>query len=472
MSQPSPAEEAFAGRYVPLMPMGRAENPLFRAGVGFSDTTLGLEDISSIPGGDIPLVFPSHFWSHPERSRILEHLRQREQPCFFQVSSGFELTELLYPLSEAYSPGFGLEVVFDQALHTGDWSRIRILEKIGFRIRYLLCAQVGISIIDLIKALPADTRGRFAFYFAAPRTKMDLALNSDEIRIWLASLREEFGGVPLQAAEYLRPFERFGSHLLESPESAQYRFELKSEFYRKNFDRLGTAPIWRRLARLLVNSWIARIVFRIVWLLRFGAMELRYLPRRIESWLIRFYVNILRHLLRQVANRLYWTLRSCTSGLGMIWRISTTRSYWWLRSNMVTLYWRIWKKLNPFYWRVRSGLSQVSRSAYWTTRSIWLASRGLATRKGTELYWSLRRGGTALYWHCWTAANRLYWGTRHVHLALRLRIYCMICHPIFTLKKSLPPIYWILVFPLQKLYWFTQYQLQQRLLKERHVRNS
>jgi hypothetical protein len=42
-------------------------------------------------------------------------------------------------------------------------------------------------------------------------------------------------------------------------------------------------------------------------------------------------------------------------------------------------------------------------------------------------------------------------------------------HPIWFLKTFLPPVYWIAVFPVQKLWWFGRYQIESKVLARREV---
>lgn len=228
---------------------------------------------------------------------------------------------------------------------------------------------------------------------------------------------------------------------------------------------------WRYwFAFILKSLGLAGIFGFIFWVIKLILNPSAYNARaELKVWIQRgyhFHVKIFWGLirifdgksgLRYHLNRFFWgawSLRGTT-------KLFLIKIYWGTRSQWAKLYWQV---------RFLPGtIKHLKVKVYWGSRSLF----GFVKLILVKIYWLARSiAGSSkvllvkLYWRIRHLLIMLYWRIRHLVIIFfqmwRVRLFLRSCWSILM----------VILYPIFKIYWFTSYQVNKRILSPLRGKNS
>jgi hypothetical protein len=449
------------GRIIALMPFNRVENVLY-SWPGSCDGKIDEAEGKSLTLEEMDeqmAVFSSHFFENPRRSNIEEFLRSNQKPYCVQVSPGAEISELYEDISSLDPDLAGVDVVMDRCPYDEDLRLIGSLADKGFLIRWIFVPKKEIDSLRELEKLPVSLRQSMYLYFPPANRMSGSFLSDEEVFLFQRKLEVSYP----ELASRILSYDWGGDYKGQSPVST-----LTAESYRKRFFAFSL-------------SWFARapvlLIFAVFDLIRGGSTRAY---QRACSGADRAYWRS-----RNRWTQIYWTLFFVGSQTAGFFRAQGTHLYWGVRSRCSQAYWQTRTFFTQAYWAIRGrgfgavyflvsqllgfGWACMVRS-YW-----WLRARS------SRLYWSIRGSGFGLiyssysrlsgcfrslvvrgFWWIRSISSRVFWRGRYLVSECRWRTRVFFGSPFYFIRVYIPPVYWVLCFPVLKLFWFLRFQLSKR----------
>lgn len=428
--------------FLPLLPKGRIDNVLYRAQIALRADTISEEELhknlASLSGKNQAIVFPSHFFEFGSYNICLNWLKELSVPFWIQISPGAELRDYLSHIENIKqnlnSCFRGIEVVMDRAPHATDWHTFSHLKNLNIQQRFVFCPVVELNALNAISMMPKEIYEDLFLYFPQKKSNKDSFYSADEIFIFLEKIKERIPNYKAQVLTHLSLAETLNA-IKESEWEKNFRSDLNSQAYLDNFPLSGKGKVFRSiLIRLVKNIITAPIVlgpYLIIWLFH-DPRTLLLTPKKylVYPALAIKRINVLIDL--------------AIKRLTVIIEIITKR---------FTVF------LDSIYKRFQS----LQESFKFTFKRLCTI--------GWHIIFSFRHIGY-IFWmiFCYarTFVMKFYYGFMHLlnYLVLILRIlFSAILHPAIYSKHYFPPLYWIIFFPVLKIYWIAEYQFKKRILK-------
>jgi hypothetical protein len=440
---------------VPVGPTGRATNVLFRANLGLTSRGETVEaarlKIASALAEGSHVVFPENIFNCPHRHELINQVQLSRGRCWMQVSAGLELSlhQKEMEAIAAQFPDWGFEVLFDRAPHSRDLS---IMETIGFsrfRFTYVPCS--NFEPLAELKKMRGLIFSNLSFYFREKKELSDTALSPSQIYVLLAKMRLELPQLLAQPAAHLYEIE-------SSPDQATKRIRrsLRPEDYEnespRSYGRATTTFRWLSVGRF--TRPVVWVLFGFFWLFKDPAEAICAGVRRIY-WVLNGGISLAARELRKARTLLYWqvffrSLCSFQLSAGTVMKF-VGAAYGRL---IDIFYFGYDRSLRLFYF-----LGHVFRN--------WILGKPARMR----LYWAIIRFYWAFLYPMKHSLRYRAWGI-YYSLGYRLyfTLYSWFCFcaaflrsPIWSSKEYVPWLYWPLVFPFVKSFWFLRFQWRKRL---------
>jgi hypothetical protein len=423
---------------IPVLDRGRVDNVLYWAGIGFASTPLTPDEleyrIARAAEHSVGAIFPSHLFEYAHWRLALDIAQRHGIRAAVQISPGAELQEFFGTLCDE-SLHLSLELILDRPLHAADLARLEELSRLGRELRFVVCPTREFDGLKTYLSLPSEKRAEARFYFPPKRTARDRFLDADEIFILARRLSEAGAGTPLPIAEYLHQHEPASG--AETAETRAFRKNPNPISYQDGFVQLGESKAFRRLLKTLsMNrrlSWLGIALYSLVHFTIDPAEAAHGVGIR-AYW------------------RIYSTSTAATGSLrwtGGHFHALVTRAF----GRVLALIGQVIATAIWVYWRIYAVYGRLFAAISWTYWRLYAAISWVCGRLYAAIPW--------IYWHLYAAISWVYW---RLFAAIH-RMFDVIRHPVWAIQNHAPPLYWILIFPIQKAGWFASYQFSKRILR-------
>jgi hypothetical protein len=89
-----------------------------------------------------------------------------------------------------------------------------------------------------------------------------------------------------------------------------------------------------------------------------------------------------------------------------------------------------------------------------------------------EIFWLIRHIAIMFFVFSWRTLTRLQLFSISLYHLVIPALLNFLKHPLWYLKEWSPITFYLTVFPIQKIYWFAEFQIQKRLLKTREEKDA